>query len=140
MNACRIVTITLLLALVVGGCASDTDAKGADAENKNHEILVFAAASLRESMEELGQTFEDETGTHVLFNFAGSNDLAHQIIAAPRADIFFSAAENWMDTVEQAGKIVRESRRDILSNTLVIVANRSMKRSLSEPCEMMELD
>jgi molybdate transport system substrate-binding protein len=140
MNTSLILTIAVLLALITGGCAGDTDAQDTDAENKSREILVFAAASLRESMEELGTAFEDETGTKVLFNFAGSNDLAHQIIAAPRADIFFSAADNWMDTVEKAGKIVKKSRRDILSNTLVVVANRGMKRSLPEPCGIMELD
>jgi molybdate transport system substrate-binding protein len=139
MNTSHILAIALLLALMAGGCAADSDAQDADPETKKREILVFAAASLRESMEDIGQTFEDETGLKVLFNFAGSNDLAHQIIAAPRADIFFSADENWMDIVERAGKIVKESRRDILSNTLVVVANREMKRSLPEPCGMMEL-
>jgi molybdate transport system substrate-binding protein len=133
-----LIACVVFVSLIVGACTDDGDTRDAD-EEKPREILVFAAASLRESMEDLGQAFEEETGTHVLFNFAGSNDLAHQIIAAPRADIFFSAAENWMDTVEHAGKIAQKSRRDLLSNTLVIVANRSMKRSLPEPCGMMEL-
>jgi molybdate transport system substrate-binding protein len=141
MDFHRIVTVSLLLALIAGACTTDGDSRDEEVpEEKPREILVFAAASLRESMEDLGQAFEDETGTKVLFNFAGSNDLAQQIIAAPRADIFFSAAENWMDTVEHAGKIARGSRRDLLSNTLVVVANRSMKRSLPEPCGMMELN
>ena len=51
------------------------------------EILVSVAASLKESMEALGAEYEKQTGTRVLYNFAGSSDIAKQIVATPKVDI-----------------------------------------------------
>ncbi len=90
-------------------------------------------------MEELGKAFEKETGTKVLFNFAGSNDLAHQLIAAHKGDLFLSAAENWMDSVEKAGRLVPGSRGDLLSNSLVVVAHKGSTMNVSEPCALATL-
>lgn len=112
---------------------------GCSSEQHQEEILVFAAASLRESMEDIGQEFEKTTGTKVLFNFAGSNDLAHQIIAAPRADVFLSANTSWMDSVEKAGHIHSHMRTDILANSLVVIANRQSTASMNAPCELSDL-
>ena len=112
---------------------------GCSSEQHREEILVFAAASLRESMEDIGQQFEEATGTKVLFNFAGSNDLAHQIIAAPRADIFLSANTSWMDSAEKAGRIHNHMRTDILANSLVVIANRQSTASMNAPCELSDL-
>ncbi len=128
-----------VLALFIGACGSDSDSNdsaGQGDSGKKSEIMVFAAASLRETMQELGETFEKETGTRVLFNFAGSNDLAHQINAARGADLFLSASENWMDTVEQANRVVPATRRDLLSNTLVLVANSKNEVTLNTPCDL----
>lgn len=101
------------------------------------QILVFAAASLRESIEEIGKAFEAETGTRVLFNLAGSNDLAQQIMAAPRADVFLSANESWMDSIENAGKIFKGMRRDLLSNSLVVIGHKSHKWQMRNPCNLL---
>jgi molybdate transport system substrate-binding protein len=111
---------------------------GGDAANGG-EVLVFAAASLRESLEELGATFQQETGTRVVFNFAGSNDLAHQIVASRGADLFLSASSAWMDTVQNAGRTVDGSRRDLLGNTLVVVASSRDSSAVPEPCALATL-
>jgi len=144
----RIIHMLLLTALVamIGACSSkpdatttsDSTAAGTTPDpGQKHEILVFAAASLRESMQELGEAFEKQTGVHVLYNLAGSNDLARQIIAAPKkADLFVSANQNWMDTVEKAGHVVAGTRRDLISNKLVVVANAQSDWKMSDPCEL----
>lgn len=111
--ACRLGACCLLI-FSITACAG---------EPHPSEVTVFAAASLRDVMVEVGASFESESGAHPVFNFAGSNTLAQQIEAAPVADVFLSASEQWMDTVEKAGRVVAGSRRVFLSNRLVIVAN-----------------
>jgi len=85
------------------------------------EIEVFAAASLTDALKEIASTYEKSGGDHVVFNFAASNTLDMQIKAGAPADIFFSADEAKMDDLEKAGLIDKETRKDILTNSLVIV-------------------
>src|SRR3974377_1933988 len=63
------------------------------------ELSVYAAASLRDALQEIAPRCEGPAGVRLVFNFGGSNDLARQILAANKADIFFSADEAWMDRV-----------------------------------------
>jgi molybdate transport system substrate-binding protein len=85
------------------------------------EILVFAAASLTESLEEIGKAYEAKTGTKVIYSFGPSNDLQRQISAGAPADVFFSADTPKMDALEQAGLVKKADRREFLSNVLVVV-------------------
>ena len=85
------------------------------------ELTVYAAASLRDALNEIGPLCGKSTGTAVVFNFGASNDLAHQILAANKADLFFSADEGWMDQVAAKDLIDPASRRSLLSNRLVVV-------------------
>jgi len=85
------------------------------------ELAIYAAASLRDVLTELTPSLESAAGARVVFNFAGSNDLARQILAADKADIFISADEGWMDKVAEAGLADKGTRRVLLSNRLVVV-------------------
>lgn len=87
------------------------------------EVVVFAAASLKTALDAVASDFEAATGNTVTISYAGSNALARQIIEGAPADIFVSAAVNWMDEVEKAGLVVTGSRVDLLGNTLVLVAH-----------------
>jgi molybdate transport system substrate-binding protein len=100
----------LLLALL---CPAD----GASAST----IHVFAAASLTDSLKEIAVAYEKQTGDKVVFNFGASSLLARQIEEGAPADIFFSADEAKMDSLEKKGLIVKATRRGRLSNSLVIV-------------------
>ena len=84
-------------------------------------ILVFAAASLTESMQEIGKGFEQMAGTRVQFSFGASSDLARQIEAGAPADAFFSADTGKMDALEKSGKVRKEDRRQFLGNELVVI-------------------
>lgn len=86
------------------------------------EVVVFAPASLKTGLDNFAAAWEAKTGHGVTLTYAGSNQLARQIIDGAPADIFISAAVNWMDEVQKAGLIAGELRRDILGNTLVLVA------------------
>jgi molybdate transport system substrate-binding protein len=85
------------------------------------EILVFAAASLTESLQEIGMAYEAKTGTKVVYSFGPSSDLQRQISAGAPADVFFSADTPKMDTLEKAGLVRKADRREFLSNVLVVV-------------------
>ena len=87
------------------------------------EVSVFAAASMKTALDEVAAKFEAATGSDVVISYAGSNLLAKQVIDGAPADIFISAAVGWMDEVEKAGQIADGSRRDLLGNTLVLVAH-----------------
>lgn len=85
------------------------------------ELTVYAASSLREALQELAPAVERATGARLVFNLGASNDLARQIVAANKADLFFSADEGWMDHVAAAGLVDAGSRRSPLANRLVVV-------------------
>jgi molybdate transport system substrate-binding protein len=94
------------------------------------ELLVFAAASLTDVLEELGVAYARETAQPVKFSFAASSALARQLEAGATADAFLSADEEWMDYVEQRDLIDRASRRDLLGNRLVLIAPKASDASL----------
>ncbi len=87
------------------------------------EVVVFAAASMKNALDEVAAGFQAETGNTVTISYAGSNQLAKQIIEGAPADIFISAAVNWMDEVEKAGLVAGGQRADLLGNTLVLVGH-----------------
>ena len=86
-------------------------------------LTVFAAASLKNAMDEIAARFERETGHAVAVSFAGSSALARQIRYGAPADIFISANPGWMDALEREGLIDPASRFDLLGNALVLVAH-----------------
>ena len=86
------------------------------------EIMLYAAASLRESLQDLAPTCDKQTGAQLVFNFGPSSDLARQIEAAEKADLFFSADEALMDRLSKAGLLETGTRRTVLSNRLVVIA------------------
>jgi molybdate transport system substrate-binding protein len=108
-----VVSITLIAALAACG-PSDSPSSGTT-------LVVFAAASLKQTFTELGQRFTvDNPGTDVDFNFAGSSDLLSQLTQGANADVFASADTRSMDKAVQAG-VVSGKPVDFASNTLVIV-------------------
>jgi molybdate transport system substrate-binding protein len=85
------------------------------------EVVVFAAASLKTALDAVAADFQADTGHRVTVSYAGSNALAKQILEGAPADVFLSAAVNWMDEVEKDGQVV--ARRDLLGNSLVLIAS-----------------
>jgi molybdate transport system substrate-binding protein len=88
----------------------------------NTTLLVSAAASLKDALTELKPIFEKERSKiAVNYNFGASGALQQQIEQGAPADIFFSAAKKQMDALESKGYILPETRRDLLTNSLVLV-------------------
>lgn len=87
--------------------------------------LVFAAASLKGSLDEAAAAFKAESGIEVTISYAASNALAKQIEQGADAALFISADEQWMDYVAEKDLIRADTRIDLLTNELVLVAPAS---------------
>ena len=84
-------------------------------------IRVFAAASLADAVSEASATYQQKHGIKVIHSFASSATLAKQIEAGAPANVYISASSEWMDYLQKRKLIVSSSRRDFLSNRLVLV-------------------
>jgi len=102
------------------------------------EGLVFAAATLTESLQDIGKAYRAKTGTAVQYSFGASSDLARQIQAGAPADVFFSADTAKMDALEKAGLVRREDRREFLSNRLAVVVPVDSKQSVAGPRDLLK--
>ena len=87
--------------------------------------VVFAAASTAVPLGALAHTFERADNAHVELSLAASSTLARQIIHGAPASLFLSANTQWMDRLEQAGMLVKGSRRVLLGNRLALIAHRN---------------
>ncbi len=124
-----IVMLCAALAVSFAGCGSG-DAASADSGSaaaleesaEQVEVLVFAAASMRSSLEELKASYEaDHPNVTITLNCDSSGTLKTQIMEGAPCDIFFSAAQKQMDEVEEAGLVIEGSRQDVLNNQLCVI-------------------
>lgn len=110
------ITAVVLLAVLLGAVSAD----GARAEER--ALLVFAAASLKNALDAAAEDFTGAAGTSVTISYAASSTLAKQIEAGAPADIFISADLDWMDYLAERGLIRADTRRNLVGNTLVLIA------------------
>ena len=85
-------------------------------------LTVFAAASLKESLDEAAAAYRKASGQDVRVSYAASSALARQIEQGAPADLFLSADLDWMDYLQERKLIDEASRRNLLGNTLVLIA------------------
>jgi molybdate transport system substrate-binding protein len=102
----------------------------ATAADDSQTVLVFAAASLTDVLDELGKAFTAETHIQVKSSLAASSALAKQIEAGAPADVFFSADLEWMDYLDQRKLLKPGSRHDVVLNRLVLIAPADSKVSV----------
>jgi molybdate transport system substrate-binding protein len=105
---------SLLAALLLLATASGHAAEKA--------VTVFAASSLTDVMQEIGRTFTGVTGISVRISPAASSALARQIESGSPADVFVAADQEWMDYLATRKLIKLDTRVDVASNALVLVA------------------
>src|SRR5215468_5619289 len=86
------------------------------------EVTVFAAASLKNALDDVAKAYEAKTGDKVVTSYAASSALAKQIESGAPADIFLSADLDWMDYLQQHNLIKPPTRNNLLGNRLVVVA------------------
>ena len=118
----RLVSIAAL-GFATGVAAPATFAQGSPA------ITVFAAASLKNALDEAVSMHEKRTGTRVRVSYAASSALARQIEALAPAVLFISADLEWMDYLQQRRLITPATRVNLLGNRLVLIAPRGSQAS-----------
>ena len=89
---------------------------------QNHDVLVFAAASLKNALDDVAAQWQRETGKKAVISYAASNTLIKQIEQGAPADIFISADLDWMDYLAKRNLIKPETRANLLGNRLVLIA------------------
>ena len=109
-----------LALLVAAGLASIAGALPAVAQGK--DVVVFAAASLKNAVDDIAGQWQRETGKKAVISYAASNTLIKQIEQGAPADIFMSADLDWMDYGQQKDLIKPDSRFNLLGNRLVLIA------------------
>jgi molybdate transport system substrate-binding protein len=123
MNRSFIVT-AILICTFISACSAtnielDNTPIQTDTENT---ITIYAASSLTDAFSEIGKRFEAENpGTKIVFNFAGSQQLAQQLGQGAPADIFISADQDQMRMVIASERVKSENVKVLVGNKLAIV-------------------
>jgi molybdate transport system substrate-binding protein len=94
------------------------------------EITVFAAASLKESLDAVAADYSRQTGARITVSYAASSALARQIENGAPADLFLSADLAWMDYLAKRKLIDPATRRNLLGNQLVLIAPATFRGTL----------
>lgn len=122
-----------ILAALALGLATGQAAWGA-----SPELTVSAAASLTNAFPEIGQRFAQlHPGTKVVFNFAASGPLLQQIAQGAPVDVFAAADQKTMNQAQEKGLIVPESRKNFVSNKLVLIVPQGSQLALTGPKDLM---
>ena len=118
------IALALAMVFVMTACGGSGDAEESEApaEEVSTTVNVFAAASLSAVMAEFETSFEEANqGVDIVVNADSSGALLTQIQEGAPCDVFFSAAQKQMDTLEEDGMVVEGTRKNVVNNQLVVV-------------------
>ena len=124
---CLLFGFTLFL-----GCVKD--------RQKLAELRVFAAISLTDALTEIGEAFATENDVKVYYNFAASTTLQRQLETGVSADVFISASPRQVVALESNRLLEVGSRRDLLTNRLVLVADGAAGIAVETPDSLAVAD
>jgi molybdenum ABC transporter, periplasmic molybdate-binding protein len=112
------------------GCSQKT--KDVAADNKQITLTISAAASLKDSMEEIKTIYtKDNPNIKLTYNFGASGTLEQQIEQGAEADIFISAAPKQMDSLKDKSLIQDSSRINLLGNKVVLIVPKDSSLKLT---------
>jgi molybdate transport system substrate-binding protein len=117
-------------ALMIGliGCVTPAQAQAQD-----KPLLVFAAASLKNALDDADAAWARKSGQTATASYGASSTLAKQIEAGAPADVFISADLDWMDYLAKKNLIRPATRKNLLNNDLVLVAPKGTASVKIEP-------
>jgi molybdate transport system substrate-binding protein len=95
------------------------------------DITVFAAASLKDALDEVVAAWQQRSDARVRVAYDGSSRLAQQIMHGAPADLYISANERWMDVLEKASRIEPATRRNLIENRLVLIAHGKLAQPVT---------
>lgn len=135
MNKKKVITFLSLIVLTlcaIAGCSflaptieqsnPPTKVNMPEVKQENMQLTVSAAASLKAALGEITPLYSKEkSNVAIRNNFGSSGDLQQQIINGAPVDVFISAAAKQMDELQKKDLIVADTRRNLLSNRLVLI-------------------
>ena len=128
MKKLRIFATLVLLMTVLIACGGKNDqVKHSATTQKNADqtrLTISAAISLTDALEEIKAIYEANHPVELSFNLGSSGKLAQQIQQGAPADVFISANQDWMDTLEAEEEIISDTRDDITGNQLVLITGK----------------
>ncbi len=104
------------------------------------DLLVSAAASLTDALSDIGKSYESKSHHRVSYNFGASSQLARQIKEGSPVDLFFSADLEKMENLEKKGFIEHATRKNLLSNKLVMVVPEDPTVPIRSPRDLLRDD
>lgn len=120
MSGWRVAVLRLAVVALAGiwtlGAAPGT------ARAQDQAVLVFAAASLKNALDEIAANWHGASGKTATISYAASSALAKQIEAGAPADVFVSADLDWMDYLQDKDLVNADTRTSLLGNRIVLVA------------------
>ena len=127
------IIILLTLLLFIFSCSGQKE----NIKKEPVTLTISAAASLKKSLDTIVENYKKEhPDITINVNYGGSGALEKQIIGGAAADIFISAAKKNMDNLEKENLIIKETRKDLLKNTLVLIAPNTQKDTLKSSKEL----
>lgn len=101
------------------------------AHAQSNSLVIFAAASLKNALDEIATGWSKETGKPMpKISYAASSALAKQMEQGAPADLFISADLDWMDYAEKKDLIQKDTRFNLLGNKIVLIAPKDSKASI----------
>lgn len=134
MKKVSYLVLVFLLILSLVGCSSEKTAPPSptDTQAKSTEIMISAAASLKDSLTEIQKNYtQTKPDVKLTINFGASGTLQQQIEQGAPVDLFISAGKSQVDALEQKNLLVKESRIDLLGNDLVLVTGKDNSKIAS---------
>jgi molybdate transport system substrate-binding protein len=119
----RVAALTAAALVAWGPPQSPAQAQGGD-------VIVFAAASLKNALDAIKEQWQKETGKKVVISYASSPALAKQIEQGAPAQMFISADLDWMDYVAQKKLIKPDTRSNLLGNRIVLIAPKEKAQAI----------
>ena len=112
------------------GSGSGKTATPAAPSDAKVDVNISAAASLTDALGEIQQRYREQSNANLQFNFGASGTLQQQIQGGAPCDLFISASKANMDTLEDGGLIVKDSRKDLLGNQLTLIAAKERAEAI----------
>lgn len=133
MKAKKLLSLVLAMAMVfaLAACSSNDEQKDADDNKAREEVVVFAAASMTETLNQIKESYEKDHNVTLTFNFDSSGTLKTQIQEGADCDLFISAGQKQMNQLditvdkevntEGLDFVASDSRVNLLENKVVLV-------------------
>lgn len=142
MKAKKLLSLVLALAMVfaLAACSSNDEQKDADDNKAREEVVVFAAASMTETLNQIKESYEKDHNVTLTFNFDSSGTLKTQIQEGADCDLFISAGQKQMNQLDiTADKevntdgldfVASDSRVNLLENKVVLVVSEGNPKGI----------